>query len=386
MNLLSSLASSFKRKIGIMSRDKYNTKNYKYINNIYDKNILARGVKVVVIGGGTGLSVLLRGIKNYTSNITAIVTVADDGGGSGKLREDLGMLPPGDIRNCILALADTEPIMEKLLQYRFEEGSLKNQSFGNLLIAAMVGISDNFEDAIKRINDILAVTGKVLPVTTEDVVLYGRLKNGKIIKGESQIPIKSIELDSPIEKVFIKPKDAKPLKESLDAIMDADVIILGPGSLFTSLLPNLVMEDITKSIEKSNAMKVYIANLMTQPGETHGFTLGDHVKTILDHTKRNIIQFIYTNNQDIPEDIVKRYNQEGAYPIILTEEDREFFQLNNIKTIENNYIEIKKGYLRHDAIKLSHDIIEKVIKEKYDGDRLRERELTLIMKRINNKS
>ncbi len=364
---------------------KYNAKKYKSINSIHDKNILSRGVKVVVIGGGTGLSILLRGIKRYTSNITAIVTVADDGGGSGKLREDLGMLPPGDIRNCILALADTEPIMEKLLQYRFEEGSLKNQSFGNLLIAAMVGISDSFEDAIKRINDILAVTGTVLPVTTEDVVLYGKLKNGKIIKGESQIPVKSIEFDSQIESVFIKPKDAKPLKESLDAITDADVIIIGPGSLFTSILPNLVMDDITKSIEKSNAMKVYIANLMTQPGETHNLSLGEHVKIIKNHTRRELIQFIYTNNQEIPLDIAKRYSQEEAYPILLTGEDRKFFEQHNMKTIENDYIEVKKGYLRHNAIKLSHDIIEKAIKEKFGEDKLRSRELTLIMKRIKIK-
>ena len=203
---------------------------------IYDKKFLSRGPKVVVIGGGTGLSVLLRGLKLFTSNITAIVTVADDGGSSGKLREDLGMLPPGDIRNCILALADMEPTMEQLLQHRFEEGDLKGQNFGNLLIASMNDISGNFEEAIKKISDVLAVTGKVLPVTLKDITLYARLENGVVIKGESNIPEKSLELNSPIENIFIKPKNAKAVKEAVDAIYDADIVLLGPGSLYTSVI------------------------------------------------------------------------------------------------------------------------------------------------------
>lgn len=357
----------------------------KSINYLYDKSILDQGLKVVVIGGGTGLSVLLRGLKRFTSNITAIVTVADDGGGSGKLREDLGMLPPGDIRNCILALADTEPIMEKLLQYRFKEGTYKNQSFGNLLIAAMVGISDSFEDAIKRINDIFAVVGKVIPVTSEDVTLYAKLENGKIIKGESQIPIKSKELDSPIENVFLKPRKVKPLLEAKEAIIDADVIILGPGSLYTSILPNLIVEDITKMITKSSAVKVYVSNVMTQPGETDNYSVGDHVKAIYKHTSEDIVEYVYVNNKKIPEEIFNKYKGEGAQPVQIREEDKVLFENLGIKLVQDNFIEVKKRYLRHDAFKLSKAILEMVIDERYSDDKMRFFELNSIMKKARKK-
>ena len=225
--------------------------------------------KVVVIGGGTGLSTMLRGLKQYTSHITAIVTVGDDGGGSGKLREDLGMLPPGDIRNCILALADTEPLMEDLLQYRFTEGSLKGQCFGNLFLAAMAGISENFEDAVQKMSSVLAVKGKVLPVTLDDMKLVAELENGETIEGESKIPSEVIVRETRIKKLAIKPIDAKPLEEAIKAINNADVIIMGPGSLYTSIIPNLLVKGIPEAICKSPAKKVYnFLMLMTQPGET----------------------------------------------------------------------------------------------------------------------
>ncbi|MCT4606470.1 MAG: YvcK family protein [Marinisporobacter sp.] len=333
---------------------------------LYEKRILNKGPKTVVIGGGTGLSVLLRGLKKYTSNITAIVTVADDGGGSGILREDLGMLPPGDIRNCILALADTEPIMEKLLQYRFEEGQLKGQSFGNLLIAAMNGISDNFEEAIKKINHVLAVTGKVLPVTVENITLYGKLKNGKVIKGESQIPIKVKEMDSGIDQVFIKPGNVKPLEESLEDIMNADVIILGPGSLYTSIIPNLLVENIGKSIKDSHATKVYITNVMTQPGETDGYTVLDHVEKILKYLKSEKIDCVFVNGEKIPKEVLKKYAQDGAEPIRITKEERKILKERDIHVIEGPFVDIKKQYIRHDADKLS-EMITKLAEEEKDG-------------------
>ena len=236
--------------------------------------------KVVVIGGGTGLSTMLRGLKQYTSHITAIVTVGDDGGGSGKLREDLGMLPPGDIRNCILALADTEPLMEDLLQYRFTEGSLKGQCFGNLFLAAMAGISENFEDAVQKMSSVLAVKGKVLPVTLDDMKLVAELENGEIIEGESKIPSEVIVRKTRIKKLAIKPIDAKPLEEAIKAINNADVIIMGPGSLYTSIIPNLLVKGIPEAICKSPAKKVYISNVMTQPGETDGFKVSNHLKVL----------------------------------------------------------------------------------------------------------
>ncbi|MFT9497847.1 gluconeogenesis factor YvcK family protein [Anaerosolibacter sp.] len=335
------------------------------------KKVLMKGPKVVVIGGGTGLSVLLRGMKKYTSNITAIVTVADDGGGSGKLREDLGMLPPGDIRNCILALANTEPSMERLLQYRFEEGSLKGQSFGNLLIAAMNGISDNFEEAIRKMNDVLAVTGKVLPVTLEDLTLYAKLKNGKVIKGESQIPLKVRELDSEIDQVFIKPENAKPLRECVEAIANGDVIVLGPGSLYTSVIPNLLVQDISDAIKQSSAIKVYVANVMTQPGETDGYSVWRHLYTLMSHMKGQSIDYVFVNNELISKDVLHKYVEDGAEPVCLTPEDRKLIDQAGIRIVEGPFVEVKKNYIRHDATNLSEQIVKLALEEKYSTDKLR---------------
>lgn len=336
---------------------------------LYEKRILNRGPKTVIIGGGTGLSVLLRGLKKYTSNITAIVTVADDGGGSGVLREDLGMLPPGDIRNCILALADTEPVMEQLLQYRFEEGSLKGQSFGNLLIAAMNGISDNFEEVIQKIHHVLAVTGRVLPVTLENMILYAKLKNGKVIKGESNIPIKVKEFESGIEQVFIKPENAKPLEESIIAIGDADVIILGPGSLYTSVIPNLLVGDIAEALRKTSAIKVYVANVMTQPGETDEYGVWAHVEAINKHLKNGVIDYVFVNNEEIPLEVLEKYAVDGAKPVRLTEEDEKLLDNNGIKIRVGPFVDVKKKYIRHNAPKLSEHIIKLVLEEKYIVDK-----------------
>jgi len=288
---------------------------------IGEKRLLIKGPKIVVIGGGTGLSTMLRGLKYYTSNITAIVTVGDDGGGSGKLREDLGMLPPGDIRNCILALADTEPIMKELLQYRFTDGNLKNQSFGNLFLAAMDGISDNFEDAVQKMSSVLAVTGKVIPVTLDDMQLKAILKNGNIVKGESQIPKEAIKQKSPIERLVLEPEDAVPLKEALDAIKEADAIVMGPGSLYTSVIPNLLVNKISSAVRKSKAYKVYISNIMTQPGETDGFTASDHLKTIQKYGGKDIVECVIANCGAISDELKEKYDKEGAKLVELDEEN-----------------------------------------------------------------
>ncbi len=313
--------------------------------------------KVVVIGGGTGLSTMLRGLKQYTSHITAIVTVGDDGGGSGKLREDLGMLPPGDIRNCILALADTEPLMEDLLQYRFTEGSLKGQCFGNLFLAAMAGISENFEDAVQKMSSVLAVKGKVLPVTLDDMKLVAELENGEIIEGESKIPSEVIVRKTRIKKLAIKPIDAKPLEEAIKAINNADVIIMGPGSLYTSIIPNLLVKGIPEAICKSPAKKVYISNVMTQPGETDGFKVSNHLKVLMDYGVAGNIDYVIANNGIIPPDIKEKYAKENAELVVL---DYENISNLNVNVIEADLIKITKRYVKHNAEKLAELIMKNI--------------------------
>ena len=349
---------------------------------IDDDVILLKGPKIVVIGGGTGLSTMLRGLKNYTSNITAIVTVGDDGGGSGVLREDLGILPPGDIRNCILALARTEPLMEELLQYRFKDGRLKNQNFGNLFLAAMDGISDNFEDAVQKMSSVLAVKGKVLPVTLEDMVLEAELENGNKVRGESIIGEEVIEQDSRIKKLKIFPEDAKALDDAISAIEDADAIVLGPGSLYTSILPNLLVKDITRSIKKSKALKLYICNIMTQPGETQKFSVSDHIKVIFDHCGRDIIDCVIANEESIHPDLRDKYYAEGSDIVNLDIEELEKL---GVDVVKDDLTETQKTYVRHNAQKLAKIIIETVMERKMLYDRNKILEYIYLCKKIKTR-
>lgn len=349
---------------------------------IYEKRLLVKGPKIVVIGGGTGLSTMLRGLKYYTSNITAIVTVGDNGGGSGALREDLGMLPPGDIRNCLLALADTEPIMEDLLQYRFKDGRLKNQSFGNLFLAAMAGISENFEEAVQKMSSVLAVKGKVLPVTLEDMVLEAELENGNKVRGESIIGEEVIEQDSRIKKLKIFPEDAKALDDAISAIEDADAIVLGPGSLYTSILPNLLVKDITRSIKKSKALKLYICNIMTQPGETQKFSVSDHIKVIFDHCGRDIIDCVIANEESIHPDLRDKYYAEGSDIVNLDIEELEKL---GVDVVKDDLTETQKTYVRHNAQKLAKIIIETVMERKMLYDRNKILEYIYLCKKIKTR-
>lgn len=319
------------------------------------------GPKIVAIGGGTGLSTLLRGLKTYTSNITAIVTVADDGGGSGILRNDLGMLPPGDIRNCILALANTEPIMESLMQYRFKEGSLRGQSFGNLFIAALNDICGGFDNAIKEISNVLAVTGKVVPVTLEDITLFAELDDGTVIKGESQIPIKQISCNKRIRRAYLEPANCEAMPEAIKAIREADAVILGPGSLYTSLIPNLMVNGVVDALCEASAMKIYVCNIMTQQGETLGYKLSDHINVINDHAKHDIIEYAIVNSGEIPEDLALKYMDEYAKPV---EVDWENVEYGGIKIVEGNFVSIAKNYLRHEYNALAECIINLINGEK----------------------
>lgn len=329
--------------------------------NIEDISIMTKeqkGPKVVVIGGGTGQSIFLRGLKLFTQNITAIVTVADDGGGSGVLREDLGMLPPGDIRNCLLALANIEPTMQEIMQYRFTEGNLKGQSFGNLFLAAMNGIYGNFETAVYKMSEIFAITGRVLPVTLQNVDLIARLSNGNVIKGESAIPVQSKKQRSPIDKVYLDPKDVTPLDEVINVIYDADIIVIGPGSLYTSIMPNLLVKGVVEAIKSTNAPKVYISNIMTQPGETDEYNVYNHIEAITKHVGENIIDIIISNNEILSEDILKNYRQDGARQVLLDADQMEKLYNMGIMTIETSLVEVKKNYVRHDAQQISKIVID----------------------------
>jgi len=336
---------------------------------IYEKRALVKGPKIVVIGGGTGLATMLRGLKKYTNNITAIVTVADDGGGSGVLREDLGILPPGDIRNCMLALADTEPLMEELLQYRFKDGRLKDQSFGNLFLAAMDGISNNFEEAVQKMSSVLAVTGRVIPVTLDNMILKAKLQNGKIIDGESNIPKAALAYNSPIDEIFIEPKDAKAIQEALNAINTADAVILGPGSLYTSIIPNLLVREVRDALDKTKALRIYVSNIMTQPGESDNYTVLDHIKAIHQHAQCKVVDYVLVNTGKISDDLEEKYQKDNSIMVNINE--KEVAKL-GIEIIKSNFVKIQKGFVRHDAEKLAAILLETIMEKKlfYDKKRI----------------
>ncbi len=327
------------------------------VNIMYHHRQLEKGPKIVVIGGGTGLSVLLHGLKEQSSNLSAIVTVADDGGSSGRLREQFDILPPGDIRNCLVALADAEPLMRDLFQFRFgNESELKGHSFGNLFITALTKVTGDFEKAIKESSKVLAIRGRVIPSTLDKVQLVAEHQNGQKTKGETKI----VEQPLPIRRVFLDPVNCKPSKDSLEAIDEADIIILGPGSLYTSVIPNLLVTGISDRIALSRAPKVYVCNVMTQAGETGNFTAFDHLNTIISHTRPDIVNSCIVNIGTVPPWILKKYEEENAYPVLADSD----------KIIEKGYSVIEEDiintqdYVRHDAGKLSKIIIDLALKAK----------------------
>ncbi|MGD9568844.1 MAG: uridine diphosphate-N-acetylglucosamine-binding protein YvcK [Sedimentibacter sp.] len=309
-------------------------------------------MKIVVFGGGTGLSILLRGLKNYTRDISAIVTVADNGGGSGVLREDLGMLPPGDMRNCIIALSDIEPTMIKLMQHRFKDGYLNGQSFGNLLIAAMYEIFGDYEHALKEIGSIFRLSGKVLPMTLQDAQLKAYLDNGDCILGEKDIPEYVNKSGHKIDRVSLVPEICMPLEETLRDIKEADIIVLGPGSLYTSVVPNILVKNIPELLSESKATVFYICNLMTQPGETDNYNVYDHVNAIIKHGNRYIIDYVIANDELISDSQIENYKFKGAKQVIIDDEQIKELEEMNIKVISSNFVDIRKNYIRHNSEKI----------------------------------
>jgi len=312
------------------------------------------GPRVVAVGGGTGLSTMLRGLKKYTKNLTAIVTVADDGGGSGVLRRDIGMPPPGDIRHCMEALANVEPIMQKLLTYRFREGSLCGQSFGNLLLAALNGITGSFEEAVAQMSQVLAITGRVLPVTGVNVQLEAFFENGSRVVGESKIFSFKKEQDCRIARVRLIPERPKALPDALKAIHEADLILLGPGSLYTSIIPNLLVEGVADEICRSQALKLYICNIMTQEGETEGYTAADHIVALLGHGAPGMVDICLANSDPVRPGVIERYREEDAVPLVI---DRERFEQMGLELIERPVASQMSDYARHDPDLLAEEIM-----------------------------
>lgn len=325
------------------------SKGKEIVDILYMKTQLGRGPKIVTVGGGTGLSVLLSGLKEYTANNTAIVTVADDGGSSGRLRQQFDMLPPGDIRNCLVALADAPALMRDLFQFRFDKASeLSGHSFGNLFITAMTRLTGDFEKAIKETSKVLALRGQVIPSTLNNVALVAEYKNGTIVEGEESIP----KAHLPINKVSLKPTEPPATPEALKAIQEAQIIVLGPGSLYTSIIPNLLIKEITDTIVNSSAIKVYVCNVMTQPGETDGFKASDHVKTLVAHSHPRVLDYCIVNTGEIPAATLERYEKENSIGVV-----------NDAKTIEDmGYRVIAEDIVttgdvvRHDPLKLARII------------------------------
>lgn len=310
--------------------------------------------RIAVLGGGTGLSTMLRGLKRYSDNITAIVTVTDDGGGSGVLRREMNMPPPGDIRNCIQALANAEPDMQQMMDYRFHDGSLAGQSLGNLLLAALYDMSPSFDAAVGRLSRVLSITGRVLPVTNEDIVLLARFTDGAVIRGETTITEYKRRSGARIEYVFLEPAAPPALPEALDAVETADLIVLGPGSLYTSVIPNLLTAGVAEAVRRSRAVKVYVMNVMTQAGETEGCTAADHVRALLKHGGDGLFRFTLVNDRPIPRELTDVYARENAEPV---RSDADELRALGAEPVFRPVAGWKGGLVRHDPATLAEALM-----------------------------
>lgn len=318
------------------------------------RDFLSRGPRVVAIGGGTGLSVFLSGIKAYTNNVTAIVTVTDTGGSSGRLRDELDVLPPGDIRNCLVALADAEPLIRDLFQYRFEEGNgLKGHSFGNLFITALSMVTGDFEKAIRESSKVLAIRGRVVPSTLDKVTLLAEFTDGTKAEGETNITGSR----KPIQRISLRPLDCRATEEALEAIDNAELLVMGPGSLYTSILPNLLIPGILNAILECDAYKIFIVNAMTQSGETEGYSASDHLRSLISHTHTRIVDACFINTQPIPEDLLDRYRKTNAVPV---EPDPARIREQGYEIVEGEILKLD-GQVRHDPAKLAKRVVDQYL-------------------------
>ncbi len=313
------------------------------------KEISHENPAVVVLGGGTGMPTLLRGLKHYTLDLTAVVTVADDGGSSGRLRREMGIIPPGDIRNCLVALAEDESLMGELFQYRFEDGPLSGHSFGNLFLAALTKVTNDFEEAVRLSSKILKTCGTVLPASLDMVSLKAELDDGSLVEGQSAIAASKRSC----RRIWLRPEDARPTNAVIEAIRRADIVVAGPGSLFTSIIPNLLINGIAEALTVADCPKVFVCNVMTQPGETIGFSADDHMGALIGHTRPGIVDNIIVNTATPPDPVNDFYRAEGALPVLV---DEERLRQRGVRIM---YAEVASGgnYFRHDSARLAAAIM-----------------------------
>lgn len=329
----------------------------------------SRPARIVALGGGTGLSSVLRGLKEYVAgpkgnlasrpiaDLTAVVTVTDDGGSSGRLRREYSILPPGDIRNCMVALSKDEHLLGELFQYRFPVGrGLAGHSFGNLFLTALTNITGDFSQAIQVSAQVLAIRGRIFPSTAQNVTLEAELENGVIVAGETTIS----RSRKPIARLRLVPRRVRPVREVLDALREADLILVGPGSLYTSIIPNLLVEEIVDVIAHSRAIRVYIANLMTQPGETQHYSVADHIRAIYHHTRPGLFDFVVINSRQVTPKLLRRYRAEGADPV---DPSLEELQHLGLRYVTANLLQ-EEGVVRHDQVRLTRLLIDKFVKQR----------------------
>lgn len=314
--------------------------------------------KFVVIGGGTGISALLRGLKRFSEDITAIVTMADDGGSSGMLRREYGMLPPGDVRNCLVALANAEPSLKNLLQYRFKEGELKGQNMGNLIITALTDVYGGFAEGVREAAEVLKITGRVLPVTEESIALIAHYADGSSIRGESAIPEYAYENDVAITSMELAPRAPKANGDCIDEILAADLLVIGPGSLYTSLIPNLLVPDVARALNESRAPLVYVANIMEQRGETEGMSLTDHLEAMRAHGLKRPVRSIIVNDGQMDEALLEKYaEEEGVRPIYLRADEVAALKAKGIDLETGAFMAEKDGLIRHDGLSVAQRLL-----------------------------
>lgn len=326
-------------------------------------------VRIVTIGGGTGLSTLLGGLKEHVArrpreaglrpitDLAAVVTVTDDGGSSGRLRREYRILPPGDIRNCMVALSNDEALLGRLFQYRFHAGrGLRGHSFGNLFLAALSHITGDFSRAVQLSSQVLAVRGRIFPSTTHNVTLEAVMEDNTVVAGETQIA----RSRKRIRRVRLVPRRVRPLPEVLEAIRRADLILIGPGSVYTSIVPNLLISGVAEAIAKSPAIRIYIANLMTQPGETPGYTVADHIRAIYRHTRRRILDWVVINHQPVSPGVARRYRSSGAEPV---RADVRELQRMGLRCVFDDLLD-EHGVVRHNCERLTRLLLEEFVERR----------------------